>query len=68
LYNYIKRNEGGLTESYFETIWGDSPQAQRQVERTLKAMVPQNLYDFAIEKLPEDLRMLVEEFEEKYAL
>jgi ADP-ribosylglycohydrolase len=30
--------------------------------------IPQNLYDFAIEKLPEDLLMLVEEFEEKYAL
>ena len=46
LYNYLKRNEGGLTKSYFENIWGGSPQAQRQVERTLKAMVPQNLYDF----------------------
>lgn len=30
--------------------------------------IPQNLYDFTIEKLPEDLLMLVEEFEEKYAL
>lgn len=46
IYNYFKRNEGGLTKSYFENIWGGSPQAQRQVERTLKAMVPQNLYDF----------------------
>lgn len=46
LYNYLKRKEGGLTKSYFENIWGGSPQAQRQVERTLKAMVPQNLYDF----------------------
>lgn len=46
IYNYLKRNEGGLTRSYFENIWGGSPQAQRQVERTLKAMVPQNLYDF----------------------
>lgn len=46
LYNYLKRNEGGLTRSYFENIWGGSPQAQRQVERILKAMVPQNLYDF----------------------
>lgn len=46
VYNYLKRNEGGLTRSYFENIWGGSPQAQRQVERILKAMVPQNLYDF----------------------
>lgn len=46
IYNYFKRNEGGLTRSYLENIWGGSPQAQRQVERALKAMVPQNLYDF----------------------
>lgn len=30
--------------------------------------IPQNLYDFALEKLPEDLRKIVDEFEEKYAL
>ena len=30
--------------------------------------IPQNLYDFTIEKLPEDLRQVVDEFEEKYAL
>lgn len=47
VYNYLKRMEGGLTRSYFENIWGSSPQAQRQVERTLKAMIPQNLYDFS---------------------
>jgi hypothetical protein len=46
IYNYLKRMEGGLTRSYFENIWGSSPQAQRQVERTLKAMIPQNVYDF----------------------
>ena len=28
--------------------------------------IPQNLYDFTIEKLPEDLRQVVDEFEEKY--
>ena len=47
IYNYLKRMEGGLTRSYFENIWGSSPQAQRQVESTLKAMIPQNLYDFS---------------------
>jgi hypothetical protein len=46
IYNYLKRMENGTIKSYFENVWGSSPQAQRQVERTLKAMIPQNVYDF----------------------
>ena len=30
--------------------------------------IPCNIYDFALGKLPEDLRIIVEEFEEKYTL
>jgi ADP-ribosylglycohydrolase len=30
--------------------------------------IPSNIYDFTLNKLPEDLRMIVEEFEEKYTL
>ena len=30
--------------------------------------IPCNIYDFALNKLPEDLRMVVEEFEEKYTM
>ena len=28
----------------------------------------ENIYDFSLDKLPEDLRIIVEEFEEKYTL
>lgn len=30
--------------------------------------IPSNIYDFTLNKLPEDLRMIVEEFEENYTL
>lgn len=46
IYNYLKRMENGTIKSYFENVWGSSPQAQRQVERTLKALIPPNVHDF----------------------
>lgn len=46
IYNFLKRMENGTIKSYFENVWGSSPQAQRQVERTLKALIPPNVHDF----------------------